>query len=254
MKKGLFFAVLIFLLLPVACSFGIEEKNKNISESPTLSSDEALSLLSNFDPNIKVIGVTKSPIENLWEVDIQTGGRKTLVYIDSSKKYMIMGAINSIQDKKNLTQERITELNKVDVSKIPLGDAIVMGDEKAKYHVIVFTDPDCPYCARLHQELKKVIEQRKDIAFFIKMFPLKIHPSAYDKAKAIVCEKSLTLLDDAFDKKELPKPKCESTAIDDNLKLGEELGITGTPALILPDGRVMPGYKKADAIIGLIGS
>ncbi|NWF51911.1 MAG: DsbC family protein [Nitrospirae bacterium] len=254
MKKVLLFAVLIFLLLPVLCSLGLEEKSKNTSDSSILSSDEALSLLSNLDPNIKVIEVRKSPVENLWEVDIQTGGRKTIVYIDSSKKYMILGAINSIQEKKNLTQERITELNKVDVSKIPLGDAIVMGDEKAKYRVIVFTDPDCPYCARLHQELKKVIEQRKDIAFFIKMFPLKIHPSAYDKAKTIVCEKSLTLLDDAFDKKELPKPKCESTAVDDNIKLSEELGITGTPALILPDGRVMPGYKKADAIIGLIGS
>lgn len=252
MKNWLFFAFIIFLSLSITCSFGLEEKNKNASETSDLSSDEALSLLKNLDPNIKVIGVRKSPVESLWEVDIQTGGRKSLVYIDSSKKYMILGAINSIQEKKNLTQERITELNKVDLSKIPLDDAIVMGDEKAKYHVIVFTDPDCPYCARLHQELKKVIEQRKDIAFFIKMFPLKIHPAAYDKAKAIVCEKSLALLNDAFDKKELPKPKCETSVVDNNMKLAEELGITGTPALIMPDGRVMPGYKKANAIIELL--
>jgi thiol:disulfide interchange protein DsbC len=102
--------------------------------------------------------------------------------------------------------------------------------------------------------MKKVVEKRKDIVFFIKMFPLKIHPGAYEKAKAIVCEKSLTLLDDAFEKKELPKPKCETSVIDENIKLGEELGITGAPALITPDGRVMPGYKKADAIIELLGT
>ncbi|MGB9716344.1 MAG: DsbC family protein [Thermodesulfovibrionales bacterium] len=254
MKRVFLLVILLFLLIPVSYSCGIEDKDTKLSESSDLSSDEALTLLENLDPNIKVIGVRKSPVESLWEVDIETGGRKSLVYIDSSKKYMILGAINSIQEKKNLTQERITELNKVDISKIPLDDAIVMGDEKAKYHVIVFTDPDCPYCARLHQELKKVIEQRKDIAFFIKMFPLKIHPAAYDKAKAIVCKKSLALLDGAFDKKELPKPECETSVVDNNIKLAEELGITGTPTLILPDGRVMPGYKKADAIIGLLGS
>jgi len=100
--------------------------------------------------------------------------------------------------------------------------------------------------------MKKVIEKRKDIVFFIKMFPLKIHPGAYEKAKVIVCEKSITLLDDAFEKKQLPKPKCETSVIDENLKLGEKLGITGAPAVIMPNGSVVPGYKDADSLISLI--
>jgi len=100
--------------------------------------------------------------------------------------------------------------------------------------------------------MKKVIEKRKDIAFFIKMYPLPMHKGAYDEAKAIVCEKSLTLLDDAFAKKPLPAPKCDTKAIDDNIKLAEKLGIRGTPAIILPDGIIVPGYKDADSIIALI--
>ena len=102
--------------------------------------------------------------------------------------------------------------------------------------------------------MKKVIEKRKDIAFYIKMFPLEVHPGAYEKAKAIVCEKSLTLLDNAFEKKELPKPKCETTVIDENLRLGEKLGISSVPTLITSDGRVMSGYMEADAIISLVGN
>jgi len=102
--------------------------------------------------------------------------------------------------------------------------------------------------------MKKVVEKRKDIAFYIKMFPLQIHPGAYEKAKAIVCEKSLALLDDAFEKKELPKPKCETTVVDENLKLAEKLGISGAPTLIMPDGRVLSGYREADAIISLVGN
>lgn len=102
--------------------------------------------------------------------------------------------------------------------------------------------------------MKTVIKERKDIAFYIKLYPLPMHKEAYEKSKAIVCEKSLALLEDAFNKKELPKAKCETTVIDDNIKLAQKLGIDGTPALILPDGRVVPGYKDAKAIIELIGN
>jgi len=100
--------------------------------------------------------------------------------------------------------------------------------------------------------MKQVIKERKDIVFFIKMFPLKMHPKAYDKAKAIICEKSLALLEDAFENKQLPAPKCKTSIVDENLKLAEKLGISGAPTLIMPDGRVITGYKDANALKELI--
>jgi len=100
--------------------------------------------------------------------------------------------------------------------------------------------------------MKKVIEKRKDIVFFIKMFPLPMHKGAYDEAKAIVCEKSLALLEDAFAKKPLPAAKCDTKALDDNIKLGEKLGIRGTPAIVLANGVVIPGYRDADSLIAQI--
>jgi thiol:disulfide interchange protein DsbC len=102
--------------------------------------------------------------------------------------------------------------------------------------------------------MKKVVEQRKDIAFYIKMFPLPMHKGAYDKAKAIVCEKSLALLEDAFANKELPKPQCDTKVVDENIKLAEKLGISGTPALIFPSGRLIPGAVEAKTIIEQIGN
>jgi thiol:disulfide interchange protein DsbC len=100
--------------------------------------------------------------------------------------------------------------------------------------------------------MKKVIEKRKDIAFYIILFPLPMHKDAYRKSKAIMCEKSLSLLDDAFENKQIPDPKCETTAIDDNIKLGQKLGVSGTPAMILPSGILESGARDADAIISLI--
>jgi len=97
--------------------------------------------------------------------------------------------------------------------------------------------------------MKKVLKERKDIAFFIMLYPLPMHKDAYAKAKAIVCEKSLSLLEDAFEKKPLPVAKCETSAIDDNISLAQKLGISGTPAIIMPDGRLIPGYLEAGALI-----
>jgi thiol:disulfide interchange protein DsbC len=100
--------------------------------------------------------------------------------------------------------------------------------------------------------MKKVIAERKDIAFLIKMSPLPAHKEAYDKAKAIVCEKSLFLLESAFEKKPIPKPKCKTNSVDDNIKLAQKLGISGLPAMVMPDGKIISGYIDANALKNLV--
>ena len=102
--------------------------------------------------------------------------------------------------------------------------------------------------------MKKIVEERKDIAFYIKMYPLKTHPGAYEKAKAIVCERSLSLLEDAHTNKPLPKPNCETTVVDESIKIAEKLGVSSVPVLIFPDGRIMPGYRDAKSLLALIGN
>jgi thiol:disulfide interchange protein DsbC len=102
--------------------------------------------------------------------------------------------------------------------------------------------------------MKKILKERDDIVFYIKMYPLRSHPAAYKKSKAIVCAKSLKLLDDAFAGKQLPEPSCETTEIDDNIKLAESLGISGTPAMVLQDGAIVPGYKDAETLVRIIES
>jgi thiol:disulfide interchange protein DsbC len=99
-------------------------------------------LLKTFDPDVKVLNVKAGPVKYLWEIDIETKGRKIPVYIDLPKKNIFSGSLISIQGKKNLTLDSLSELNKVDVSKIPLKDALVLGDKNAKNRLIVFDDPE----------------------------------------------------------------------------------------------------------------
>lgn len=96
------------------------------------------------------------------------------------------------------------------------------------------------------------MEERKDIAFYLKMFPLPMHKGAYEKAKSIECRKSLKLLEENFEKKQIPPPDCDTGAVDDNIRIGKELDITGTPTLIMPDGFVLVGGDDAQALIGVV--
>jgi thiol:disulfide interchange protein DsbC len=104
--------------------------------------------------------------------------------------------------------------------------------------------------------MKKVLEKRKDIAFYLLLYPLPIHPDSARISKSIQCEKSLALLDDAFEKKSIPDPTCitSGAVIDENVKIGQKLGINGTPALVLPNGLLVSGYRDADALIKLVDS
>ena len=100
--------------------------------------------------------------------------------------------------------------------------------------------------------MKTILQERKDIAFYIKMFPLRT--PAHEKAKAIVCEKSLSLLEDVYQGKPLPKPTCETTAVDETIKLAQKLGISSLPTLVLPDGRLIVGYYDAKTLLNMIGN
>lgn len=215
-----------------------------------LDKKEAANLLSVGEKNIVNLEISEVP--GLWEIDVQKRGKVVPVFIDFSKQYLISGSVIKIADKQDITRERFTNLNRVDVSQIPLDDALVIGNPTAKTKIIVFDDPQCSYCAKLHEEIKQVVGQRPDIAFFIKLFPLKSHPEAYEMAKAIVCAKSVAMLEDSLAGKTIASPTCATDQIEKNIALAARIGIRSTPTLIFPDGRVIPGYKSGKAIIRLL--
>ena len=143
MHKRVVLSLLFFLfLLPAGRSLSFENLGQDCTKCHTLSRDEAENLLKPLAPDMKVIQLKTSPLKAMWEIFYESQGRKGIVYVDFSKKYLLSGQLLSIKDRKNLTQESFTALNKIDVSKIPLDDALVMGDPKARIRVIVFTDPD----------------------------------------------------------------------------------------------------------------
>ncbi len=202
--------------------------------------------------DVNILSIEQAKAKGLWEIGIEKDGKKGILYLDFSKKYLILGQIIELKTSRSITQERFTELNRIDPSKIPLDGALLMGRKDAPKKIIVITDPDCPFCKRLHGEIKKILKERNDIVFYIILYPLSIHKDAYWKSKSIICSKSIKLLEDNFDGKDIPQPDCETDQVQKNIKLVEGLGINSTPTMIYPDGRVLTGFMEAKTIIELL--
>ena len=100
--------------------------------------------------------------------------------------------------------------------------------------------------------MEKIVEKRKDVVFYIKLFPLSSHKEAYWKAKSIVCKMSLPLLVACYAKKNIEKTDCDTKEVDETKKLAGSLGITSTPTIILPDGRLRVGAIPGNDLTNLI--
>ncbi|MEJ2182085.1 MAG: thioredoxin fold domain-containing protein [Nitrospirota bacterium] len=105
--------------------------------------------------------------------------------------------------------------------------------------------------------MKKVIAERDDVVFYLKMLPLaQIHPQAYKMAKAIVCagsnDKALAMLEDAYARKTLPDPTCQTDVVDQTVRLARSMGIDGTPAMVFEDGTLASGAVSAEELLKMI--
>ncbi len=255
-KKSVFI-IIAGLFIPFLMGASLSEHpgcSGNCMECHSLDKKEAEAVVKklkdakSLPPTATVKDVKISQAGGLWQIDLEADGRQGAIFLDITKKYLLnvtqIIPIEAIKPQ----QER-----KIDFSAIPLKDAFVLGSAKAAKKVAVFTDPDCPACRALHEEMKKVLAKRKDIAFYLFFNPLPMHKDSPQKAMAILCEKSVEVLDAAYAGKVVPEPKCKDERLEKSIALAKKLEFNSTPTLVRQDGKVMSGALPADRLIEWIG-
>lgn len=216
----------------------------------TLTPADAMAAIKGLG-NVK--NVKMAPVKGLWELTLEKNGREGIAYLDFSKKYILAGTIFDIATGNRYgappTPPRI---KRTDFSRIPLKDSVVLGNPQGKKRIFVFTDPDCPFCKRMHQELKRLISMEPDLAVYVKMYPLKVHPHAYDKARVILGAgtKAPQMLDKAFSGEKMPEPgpNDPSKPVDDSIRFADSIDVYSTPTLVLPDGSMASGVMDAETM------
>ncbi len=187
---------------------------------------------------LKVQSIQSTPIAGLYEA-VVSGNQ--VVYVDGKADYMLVGDLIDINTRRSLTDERAADLSRVDYASLPLDKAIKEVRGKGTLQVVVFSDPDCPFCKRLENEFAKM----NDITIYNFLMPiLSLHPGADKKSEQIWCQPDRTAAWTNWmrqGKAPAQVAECENP-VAETMSLGEQLGFNGTPTLVFPNGKTQSGY------------
>lgn len=213
--------------------------------TPVSDADALLATLKQQYPTAAITSVTPAPVKGLYEVVLS----HKIAYTDGTGRYFVYGSVVDMKTNEDLTAARREEASRVDVTKLPLKDAIVRVNGAGHRKIYVFSDPDCPYCRRLEPELDKL----EDATIYIFLYPIDVlHPDANRKSQAIWCQpandKRLEAWHRAVTGAENPTTAGCDNPVKRNAVLGASLGVVGTPTLVAADGRVLPGMLPAPRI------
>lgn len=202
-------------------------------------------------PKVKIQNISKTPYAGLYEVFLDG----QIIYTDDSFNFLIVeGRLVDPKNRRDLTAERMDELTRVDFASLPLDKAIKVVKGNGSRKLVIFSDPDCPYCKKLEQ---KDLVGITDVTIYTFLYPLEsLHPDAANKSRTIWCatDRSKAWQEWILNGR-LPKGtvSCD-TPIDEVAELGSKLGITSTPTLIFANGKRLLGAYPAKEIERVMGS
>ncbi|MGQ0547645.1 MAG: DsbC family protein [Betaproteobacteria bacterium] len=193
---------------------------------------------------VRIEGVAPAPVPGLWEVRYRTSRGMRVIYTDPAGKFAINGNIHDLRTERDLTAERLEQLNAIKFSSLPLEQAVKIQRGNGKRVLAMFSDPYCPACKQFEQTLQQV----DNITIYVFMYPV-IRPELAQHSEAVWCsaDRAKAWLDLALGgRPPAAAPDC-ATPVDKNVELGQGLGVNSTPTLVFRnDRRVAGGLKLTD--------
>lgn len=190
--------------------------------------------------------IMQSVIPNMYQVMYGT----EVVYVSSDGKYFLAGDLINMKTRENMSDVAKESVRRGILDKQD-NRPVVFKAKDEKHVLTVFTDIDCPYCAKFHREVPEL--NAKGITIEYLMFPRAgLKSASFDKAVSMWCaddkKQSMT---DAKERKPIATKTCDNP-IAAQYNLGVEVGVTGTPALITSTGKLIPGYMPADRLAKML--
>ena len=225
----------------VVCAALMAASSGILFAADTLSNDKLKAKLAKMLPQANITAVNDIGVSGIREVDVSG----EILYISEDGKHLFQGDIYNIEKGMvNLTETRRNATRKELMDAVDEKEMISFGDKDAKHTVTVFTDIDCPYCAKLHNEMDQYNAEGIRVQYLF--FPRAgVKSPSGDKAVAVWCaddqQKAMTTAKSGGD---VGKKTCENP-IQEHFDLGQKVGVTGTPAIISEDGQLLPGYIPA---------
>lgn len=202
-------------------------------------------------PNLAIHSITTSPITGIFKVKLKEN--KQILFASADGTYFISGDMYTLDDNKFVSLQRAERTIDL-INTISLSDMIIYpAAGSALQHIYIFTDVDCPYCAKLHKEIPILNGQGIEVRYLA--YPRAgLYSPSHSKISAAWCsETPLKLLPIIQQGQTVPiKDSCDTTAIDKQFTIGNKIGVTGTPTIVFSDGEMISGYHTAESIISKV--
>lgn len=199
--------------------------------------------LADFEPD----SVQASPVPGIYEVTIGSH----IVYVTGDGRYMFQGELLDVNKRVSLTEPRRRQMIKQLMDGVSEDEMIVYEPARPRHTITVFTDIDCGYCRKLHNEIQDYLDAGIRVRYMF--FPRAGAGSkSWQKAEAVWCAKDRrAALTAAKNNKPIDMKTCDNP-IKEHMQLVDKLGARGTPFIVLEDGETQPGYVPAARLAQLL--
>lgn len=204
--------------------------------------DQLKRALSEVAPGVPITQISESPIQGLYEVVVGP----QVVYMTKDARYLIQGDLVDFKTKENYTERARSGIRLSKIEQFGEDKMVVYAPKKVKHTVTIVTDINCPYCRRLHDEIDEYLSNGIKVRYIF--MPLKGEDD-YDTTVSVWCSKDQNkALNAAKAGISVEKKSCDNP-IREHLQLARELGVRGTPAIILESGEMLPGYVPVKKLV-----
>lgn len=212
------------------------------------STDTIIKNLTPFVGSIEAANVVTTDIPGVYEV-ITTDPIES-IYVSQDGRYIFQGDVidlsaRAIKEK----SPRVKELITAELGSIKDEDMIIFKADKEQHQITVFTDVDCPFCARLHAQVPQLNKQGVTVKYAAS--PLEqLHPNALTQMEKIWCAPNRAeALDEYKRQRIVPDSKACDNPVQDQLAIATKIGVNGTPSIFFEDGTNIAGFLPAAELV-----
>ncbi|WP_197408154.1 MULTISPECIES: DsbC family protein [unclassified Guyparkeria] len=200
-------------------------------------------------PGIPIDSIQETPAEGLYEL-VSNG---QIAYVTADGKYLLAGDLIDVANRQNLTQQKMDNQRLATLEGVPAERKLVYPAKGDKKHAItILTDPTCPFCDKLHNELPALREAGVEVTYILtpRQGP---GSNGFNLSSQVQCaDEPKQALERAMKGKSVDAEACASDVIKQNIALSNRLGMSGTPYTVLPNGATVAGYRPAKVMLQAI--
>ncbi|MEH6357526.1 MAG: DsbC family protein [Pseudomonadales bacterium] len=243
----------LFKTVLMVCSFSFAAMGV-MADDALIDTDEEQLIIDKLQqavPQIPMTGIQKSELTGLYEVTLGNGER---VFVSADAKYFVAGDLFQLTDKGlvNLTDTKRDLVRADRIGAIDAADKITFSPETKKASVTVFTDVDCGYCQKLHREMANYLDAGIEVSYLA--YPRAgVNSNSYNKIVNAWCADDRQAAMTSLKTGGIIETKTCKNPVADQYQLAVDLGVRGTPAIILESGKLVSGYVNAEKLTKILG-